>query len=372
MSALLANLTLLSIASPLTYGDSRLPHQIPEITMRFTIILAALALASGAARAATPDPSTVSLGTLHTDGTGCSGGNAFVELAPDVTALAVRYDDFTVQGSDTPRIRQSAKCSVAVDLVAPQGWSLGIAAVALQGGANLARRSNASHVVTYGVKGGSTRREIGRISLPGGFTGDYADRFATPEDQIIFTPCEGTKKGLRITTTIGITGEGTLKGDALSGSVHQFYELAWRQCEPAPVAGDEVVAISLPQGMWDGNLSLCVDLRNGVVSTTQAGTAWPGFVDATVAVQTADGSSLATQISGPAGVAGGQLEGDWHRVADGGASLLAWARDGRGDAPLYEARVSGHKRCLKLSDGGSTRQGPVTFTAAWNLTRSDW
>lgn len=337
--------------------------------MFFALSLGLAALLHAEPAHADTAPDGVAITAVRASGTGCNFGAAQVALAPDASGLSLSYAAFDLVGQAVPRVRIAKACAVTVDVAVPLGWSVGASNALVMGSAELARGSTASIKLTTSVQGALGKMLLGNHTFKGSFAGDYVQQADAP--MVLFSPCTGTKRTLRFDTAIALLGEGTLKGTPFSGGVEEQIGLQWQRCEPPPPTGDEVRALSVPQGMWDGNLNVCIDLKNGTVFTQQLGV-WTGFVDLQFAVETFDGNVQSVVLQGPAGTANAQIVGDWHRVKDATPSLTSFNRDGRGDDPQASVRVQGTKRCFRLIDGGQTRPGPVTFTANYDLVRSDW
>lgn len=317
-------------------------------------------------------PGGASLVTVRYSGSGCPSGSVDHYAADDLSGIAVSFRDFVARGTVSPRLRETKDCRLELELTAPKGWSVALSDVTAQGGAELDRSATASHKISAGARGNSARAELLRIDLRGGYLGDYGQRGGSPSGGAVHSPCDGTKKVLKITAASSANGGAVLGGSGMSGNVEHFYGLDWQRCEPPAPASDEVAAVVVTNGLWDGNLNVCIDLRSGALTTQQVGTSWMGFVDLQLGVQTFGGSFHEVSVQGPAGMAAATLPGNWYRVAGASPQVLSWSRDGRGDDPEIAQKTSGRKRCLRLVDGTSRRPGPVTFAAGWNIERSEW
>lgn len=121
----------------------------------------------------------------------CPEGAYSVIRSPDGTSLSVLFHDFSAeapQGGRAQTIRTT--CRIAIPLIAPEGYSLGLTSVDYRGFASLAQRQSAELAVDYEVGRGNRAPRFSR-RLQGRHEGDFTFTDRLPPGRLREAGCGG-------------------------------------------------------------------------------------------------------------------------------------------------------------------------------------
>ncbi|MGE0172711.1 MAG: DUF4360 domain-containing protein [Oligoflexales bacterium] len=186
---------------------------------------AGLLLLAFSVRAAAQDgPSGVTIDSLEYQGSGCVDGTVGQDIAPDLGAFTLIFDNFLVD-----RMGADSRCRIDLRINVPVGWQFKIFSVQVRGYVNL----------DAGAKG---RQEL-RIHATGTPV-DVKKELQGPrdEDYILseslsnakWSQCQNRSHKIRVEARASLNGPASASGlltvDSIDGVVTQKYGMAWQRC----------------------------------------------------------------------------------------------------------------------------------------------
>lgn len=213
----------------------QLSHFKPLVVFAVSFLLLPIGFLSHNAQA---QPPSFTIADIQYSGTGCPQNSVAVDVAPDLRAFTLGFDQYvaTIPGDPTqPPIRADRKnCLVILNVEYDPGWRFAIFTVNYEGGTLLQNENVVAHQTsTYRFQGQTVRARF--ISEWRGPRDE--DFFFTDEvDAPVFSPC-GELRALQINTMIRVnnfaglpTDTGLIAQDSIDGELTEEYTITWERC----------------------------------------------------------------------------------------------------------------------------------------------
>jgi hypothetical protein len=181
-------------------------------------------------------PDKVFIEVVKVNGSGCRGGTAVADIAPDRTAFTVTYSEYLVQVGTGSKPKDAQRdCQLTVRLDIPPGFSYAIARADYRGFARLEPGATGLQRARYRFQ---TQRPTPYVDHP--FRGPLDDNWqrtdTTDSGDLSWGPC-GKSRKLDIETELRVNAgtsapdqTSVLAMDSTDGSIDTTYRFAWRHC----------------------------------------------------------------------------------------------------------------------------------------------
>lgn len=170
------------------------------------------------------------------NGPGCPKGSVDGHLSPDNATFVLNYQAHLARvGPDLPSTSARKNCQVAVNLVAPPGYTYAISGADYAGTASVAAGATAIVNANYYSVGMSPTAFTGK-EFPGPFDGVWSWSVTAPPDAMQYYPC-GEPRMININTqlrarvgTSGPSATSWISFGGIDGGVSTRYHLLWVAC----------------------------------------------------------------------------------------------------------------------------------------------
>lgn len=168
-------------------------------------------------------------------GSGCPAGSVAQNIAPDLQAFTLLFDDYVAEvGPGVSFVQRRKNCQLNIDLDFPQGWSFSILTVDYRGYVALEQRVTGLQQSSYYFQG---QVATARLNTPmvGPMDRDFQIRDTLGINAVVWSPC-GASRALNINTEIRLSnsrnplGFGVMTTDSIDGAVQLIYGFQWRRC----------------------------------------------------------------------------------------------------------------------------------------------
>ena len=192
------------------------------ISFPFKALLGLALVGLSSARAEGPH-----LGMISAGGTGCPAGSYSAQISPDGRSLSLIFDEYVAR-ADNGRHIDRKSCGIAIPISVPEGYSVAIATVGLEGWASLS--SHARAVVSLETFFSGSRGPHVTKTLRGPFDRSFEINDELVSSAVVWSPC-GQDVILRAQSSLVVYGDG--ESDAIAGIDSlspALFHLRWRRC----------------------------------------------------------------------------------------------------------------------------------------------
>jgi hypothetical protein len=182
-----------------------------------------------------PAPDYVRIRDITYAGSGCPAGSVGADVAGDLSAFTLLFDQYQAQvGPGIPMAQKRKNCQINLRLDIPNGWSYSLFTVDTRGYVSLEPGVRALQQSLYYFQG---QMRTGRLQT---VVFGPADRNYVARDQIkienqVWSPC-GASRSLNINTEVRVDNsaapfrQGMMTVDSIDGQFKQIYGVKWRRC----------------------------------------------------------------------------------------------------------------------------------------------